>query len=339
MEATLPDDEDLRMNGPVTCLRLLHLAAGAVPRELAPDAAFPAEGIVWIDVIRETCPDWPHDVRHWVATEIDSEHVTDSLSLAHPSSFESSVDYDLLIFEGLGPIAHWDSFESRRAAFFMFDRLLITVRSADSPAFNKVVDLLLAGRQRCPPDTMRLTHLLVDTMVDRFLIFRESLDAHLTELQDDLLDPENGMDDWRQLLEARRIVRRLEYMADNQAEALDHWRRLSSENWTAADEVRIRDLSEHVDRIRDHASNLERDVEAAVQLHFAMVGHRTNRIMQTLTVISAIFFPLTLIAGIYGMNFDHMPELHWRYGYFAVLGLLAIIAITLLFYFRRRRYF
>ena len=79
--------------------------------------------------------------------------------------------------------------------------------------------------------------------------------------------------------------------------------------------------------------------EAAVQLHFAVATERTNRVVQTLTVISAIFFPLTLITGLYGMNFQHMPELAWRYGYFIVLGVLLAIGAGLLLLFKRRGYF
>ena len=92
-----------------------------------------------------------------------------------------------------------------------------------------------------------------------------------------------------------------------------------------------------IDDEAHEADAVQRDTEIAVQLHFSSVAHRTNKIVQGLTVLSAIFFPLTLITGIYGMNFEHMPELHWRYGYFMVLGLLAIVAGGLLLYFKRRR--
>jgi magnesium transporter len=67
-----------------------------------------------------------------------------------------------------------------------------------------------------------------------------------------------------------------------------------------------------------------------------MVSHRLNQVMKVLTIFSTILLPLTFIAGVYGMNFDFMPELHWKYGYFAVWGVMLSVALTLLWVFRRR---
>ncbi|HSH28987.1 MAG TPA: CorA family divalent cation transporter, partial [Thiohalobacter sp.] len=80
------------------------------------------------------------------------------------------------------------------------------------------------------------------------------------------------------------------------------------------------------------------EVEALVQLHFSAVAHRTNEIVRVLTVISAIFLPLTVIVGVFGMNFDYMPELAWRYSYFIVLGAMAALAIGLLALFRVKKW-
>jgi magnesium transporter len=68
------------------------------------------------------------------------------------------------------------------------------------------------------------------------------------------------------------------------------------------------------------------------------VSNRTNDVMKVLTMISTIFMPLTFIAGVYGMNFEHMPELQWRYGYFIILGLMTISIILMLMWFRRKKW-
>jgi len=87
------------------------------------------------------------------------------------------------------------------------------------------------------------------------------------------------------------------------------------------------------------AATQERDLESAIQLHFAIAAERTNRIMRVLTVFSAVFLPLTFLVGVYGMNFDYMPELRWRYGYFFALGFMAALSLGLLLLFKRKRYF
>jgi magnesium transporter len=82
-----------------------------------------------------------------------------------------------------------------------------------------------------------------------------------------------------------------------------------------------------------------RDVLSGLtELHISSIGLRTNEIMRVLTVISSIFIPLTFIAGVYGMNFAHMPELKQPYGYFACLGLMLAVAIGQLLFFKRRRW-
>lgn len=318
-------------------MEIYHLVNGRRPLTLDPQAPLPQDGIVWADFIREQAHEWPAWVESRVGASVHAQHVEDSFNARHPSFFDGTADYDMLVFEGLGPRDEPLPIETRAAAFFMFDRMLVTVRAADNPSVDKVRERLLDGRLKSPGSPLRLAYLMVDAMVDRYLLIREPMNRHLTELQDALLEPADPSHDWRQLLVGRRETRRLEALSESQLEALDAWHRNSRFEWEQTDEVRYRDLVGHVDRVLDHASGQERDLEAAVQLHFAAVAHRTNRVIQGLTVLSAIFFPLTFIVGVYGMNFEHMPELRWRYGYFAVLGVMALVAGVLVLIFRRKR--
>ncbi len=317
-------------------MNLYHFVERQRPCLINANGELPHTGFLWADFERGEAVDWPCWVEPKVGAVIDSQHVEDSLNAQHPSFFDGTSDYDMTIFQGLGPNPAPLPLETRSSAFFVFDRMLVTVRPNDSLSIERVRQRLLDGRAKAPTSPMRLMYLFLDTMVDRFLAIREPMDQQLTALQDDLIDPHEPLDDWRDLLSARRQMRQLQGLCESQLDALECWRRDSRFDWKQADEVRYRDLSGHVGRVLNHAVSLEHDLESAVQLHFAAVSHRTNRVMQTLTVLSAIFFPLTLVVGIYGMNFDNMPELHWRYGYFAALGLLAVIAASLWRYFKRR---
>ncbi|MDH5344583.1 MAG: metal transporter, partial [Gammaproteobacteria bacterium] len=98
------------------------------------------------------------------------------------------------------------------------------------------------------------------------------------------------------------------------------------------------DLFENMDRL---ATLCQLNQELAVDLlnsHLSIVSHRLNIVMRVLTVATIVFLPLGLMAGIYGMNFEHMPELSWRYAYFTLLGLMASTATGLIIYFRRKRW-
>ncbi|MCY8507953.1 CorA family divalent cation transporter, partial [Bacillus atrophaeus] len=91
-------------------------------------------------------------------------------------------------------------------------------------------------------------------------------------------------------------------------------------------------LSELVESNRDMTSDLR-------DSYVTMNSNRMNAIMMTLTIVSTIFIPLTFIAGVYGMNFDNMPELHWKYGYFGVLGVMGAVVVGMMIWFIHKGWF
>jgi magnesium transporter len=109
---------------------------------------------------------------------------------------------------------------------------------------------------------------------------------------------------------------------------------------------RMRERQLYFHDIYDHLLKLSEMIEMNREItsdirdsYLSLNSNRMNTIMMTLTVITTIFMPLTFIVGIYGMNFDYMPELHWKYGYFAVLGVMAFIALSMFFWFKRNGWF
>ena len=95
-------------------------------------------------------------------------------------------------------------------------------------------------------------------------------------------------------------------------------------------------LKDHCSGVLDEIDTTKQILDGLINLYFAVQGQRMNEVMKLLTVTSAIFIPLTFLAGIYGMNFTNMPELSTKYGYFILLGLMLTIAVSLVFYFKRK---
>ena len=89
----------------------------------------------------------------------------------------------------------------------------------------------------------------------------------------------------------------------------------------------------------DNCDKIEARLESDINLFFSIQGHRMNQVMKTLTVVSTIFIPLTFLAGIYGMNFNNMPELTWKYGYFAIWAIILVVFIIMILYFKRKKWF
>jgi len=97
-----------------------------------------------------------------------------------------------------------------------------------------------------------------------------------------------------------------------------------------------RDIYDHLIRVTDLAENYRDLISGALEAYLSVVSNRMNEIMKVLTIFSAIMLPLTFIAGLYGMNFDNLPELHWAYSYFVVLALMLIVALGMLYMFWRK---
>jgi magnesium/cobalt transport protein CorA len=319
-------------------MEIFRFENGCAPVPCSGLEAVPADGYIWLDFLRSEAAGWEQWPQRLLGTRIQGQHVEDALTVGHNSFFDSTPDYDMLIFEGLGPNNAVFPLETRSIALFVFDRLLVTVRAPDNVSVAAVQQKLRGMKARVPDCALGLAHLILDTMVDRYLGVREFLDRHITALQDELLGTDSGKDNWRALLEGRRVVRRIEALSQDQLEALDAWRRGTALEWNVSINVNMRDLAEHVSRVGSHAGDLERDIEAAVQLHFATLSQRANEIMQIFTVAAVVFMPLTLLTGIWGMNFKNMPELDWKYGYFIALGLLVTVGVGTYIWFRRRRF-
>ena len=204
------------------------------------------------------------------------------------------------------------------------------------------------GPSRLPPSPADLMLRIVNHMVDSYLDLRRLLTRQLGYLQQDMLRSSGRFRHWQALLASRNTLHMLEDICEDQRSALQEWID-ALEDWPmptdplAARErevlrVRSRDVQEHIERVLNHVRRLETSSESAVQMHFSLQGSRTNAIMRTLTVLTAIFLPLNLITGVFGMNFDALPLIHSSGGFWLAFGLMALVVVTLVWWFRRHRY-
>ena len=201
---------------------------------------------------------------------------------------------------------------------------------------------------RLPPSPPDLMLRIVNHMVDSYLDLRRLLTRQFAYLQQELLSNRQQFKHWQALLEARNTLHMLEDTCEDQGSAVQEWID-ALEDWPLPSDapamrerevlrVRSRDVHEHIARVLAHVRRLESSAESAVQIHFSAQGSRTNDIMRTLTVLTAIFLPLNLITGIFGMNFDALPLIHSQIGFWVALGLMLLVAAGLVWWFRRRRY-
>jgi len=247
--------------------------------------------------------------------------------------------------------------------FAIFDRVLMSVHPVDcqvreyfanrfqhqlqpAPSESGNADVRSAARLPSSPADLMLR--MVNHMVDNYLGLRRLLSRQLDYLQKELFNPRSPFDNWQMLLDSRNALHLLEDTCEDQRSAITEWIDALDEWPSAADpaaqrerdllRVRSRDVLEHIERVLGHVRRLESSSESAVQMHFSAQSNRTNDIMRTLTVLTAIFLPLNLVTGIFGMNFEVMPLLKPDAGFWISIGLMVLIAAGLIGFFLRKRY-
>jgi magnesium transporter len=158
-----------------------------------------------------------------------------------------------------------------------------------------------------------LLYALLDAVVDHYFVALEEIEARVDAFEATALDPDQRLElrDIFELKSELAELRRILWPTQQAIAAL-----LRSEGLMRPDVLPfVRDLHDHIVHVVDQLDSGRERIVGVYELHIAVAGHRLNDIMKILTVVSTIFIPMTFIAGVYGMNFDHMPELHWDWGY------------------------
>lgn len=305
-------------------------------------------------------------------------HISDLINNQLPSHYDYTSQYDVLVFRRLAagsrpvdpehpgqplheaPVSGGPPIlrriDTSPVGFAVFDRVLLTVHPADCSVRDAYAAKLLqaatsesrAAGARIATSPADLMLRIVNHMVDGYLALRRELTQQLDHWQTELLSPRTRFKNWSSLLDARMALHQLDETCEEQRSSIQDWIE-AVKTWpepqtpTEARErellqVRSRDVLEHIERVVHHVRRLEQSVETAVQMHFSVQGSRTNDIMRTLTVLTAIFLPLNLIAGIFGMNFEFIPFIHVHNGFWWALGTMLVTAVALSMFFWRKRY-
>ncbi len=314
-----------------------------IPRLLESDHAF-----AWIDVD--------------VSQPEELLHVGDSLGL-HRIAVESALSEqerskvmlfdDMLYVEFYGLRESGTSIAADDMGMFVGERFLITARRHDLPSLAPLQqrwrEELDRFRKRPPgtspshlvqpvhpaPTSVKLLYTLLDEMVDGYFPVMDAIGDRIEDLEDRIIagtirNPQAEIQDMRStLLRLRRLLSPEEAVLNT----------LLRRDIPIIEDVMVpyfADVQGHLLRVHDWLETCRDQVSAMVDLQISLQSHRLNQTMRILTASSIILMVCALIAGIYGMNFDHMPELHWRLGYPFALGLMVLAGIGLVIVFRRR---
>ena len=304
-------------------------------------------------------------------------HVQDVLNNQLPSHYDFTSSYNLMVFRRLAaghsesdlsrpgeilhrtrerggpPVLH--RIDTSPVAFVVFERILITVHPVDCAVLDSYASRLLSSAKiqhmhastRLPTGPADLMLRIISQMVDSYLNLRRELTRQLDHWQSELLNPKARFNNWSALLDARLSLHYLDEICEDQRAAIQDWINAldglplylsDSEHALEMLKIRSRDVLEHIERVVHHVRRLEQSAETAVQMHFNVQSNRTNDVMRTLTVLTAIFLPLNLITGFFGMNFESFPAIHEESGLFWTEVSMLLLGLALLIFFWRKRY-
>lgn len=330
---------------------------------------------VWLDYTRQEIihrPEvWQQEIYQQTGLILNEFHIKDIQNLEHPCVFDALDDYNFMIFRKLitpDDQIEWVDNQNEKhervfglvttpVSFILTAEVLITVREQGNHALENYLERvkILIERpidqqnkpRKLAHSPLDLTLRLLNTMIDGYLDLRNPLTRRVEFWQQELLQGHRRFTQWNQLLQENMAFQQVENLCEEQVESLQELRDEIVENYshlkakTKAEKqdlmlVRVDDLSNHVERIQKHTVRLREAIQAAIDLHFSAVANQTNENMRILAIITAVFAPLTLLTGIYGMNFEYIPGLKSANGFWIMLGAMLLTTLILIFYFYRR---
>ncbi len=304
-------------------------AAADLPELLKDESA-----VIWVDMEQPTEEDDRvlADVFHFHPLTIE-----DSRSDRHHPKIEEFPDYIYFILHGVTVETTPERFTTIELDGYLGRNFIVTYHHEAFRSINNMKQRVRSSPLPCQRGAAFLLHQIVDQVVDYYLPVLEAFDERITQIEDDIFATNHpGQTILEQILDLKRSVLRLRRISSKQ---LDILYRMSHGQYKLIDSQMLpfyRDVYDHLVRVADLSETYRDLIAGTLDAYMSVASNRLNEVMKLLTVFSAVMLPLTFIAGVYGMNFENMPELKSSYGYFATLGIMFIVAAGMLTFFWRR---
>ena len=294
------------------------------------------KNISWINV------DGLHDTKvigklgdHYKLHPLLQEDILNTSSRPKAEAYDNCL---FLTLKMLGISEDGNAVVSEQVSFVLGNNWLISFQEIQGDVFDGLRNRL---REKIAPamqfGTDYLLYRLIDIVVDNYFFVTEYMSEKNEQLEEKVLMEANT----QTLQEIQRQKKLLIDFRKSIAPLREAVGILQRENTSFIQERTIRylrDVYEHIIQVNDSIESQKEMVASIMDLYLSGVSNKMNQVMQVLTIIATIFIPLTFIAGIYGMNFDNMPELHWKYGYPAVWVIMGVVLVIMLFYFRKKKW-
>jgi magnesium transporter len=293
------------------------------------------EKIIWVDLF-EVPPD---EERLMLERDFDLHPlaVQDATRDRHPPKLERFDDFLFMIFKGLHTDSTLEEFKAIQICIFVGTRFLITRHTGQSPSVDWVWDQVTEAPAIFQRRPKAIALKIMDRIVRRFVPILLALEVRLDEIEHELFErPRDAL--MGELSGYKANLKRMRRFFTYHEQMLSQLRANPEPFFGKEHRHELNDTYEQLERSMSLAGLYHEIASDLIDGYLALASHRLNKVMQVLTIITVIFVPLSFLAGIYGMNFEYIPELGFRYAYFILLGVMASIVIAQLMLFRRRKW-
>ena len=264
--------------------------------------------------------------------------IEDLVNTAQRTTLNINDDYVKLIIKFLY-LERNEELRSEHVGLVLCKNTLLVFHENDMEEFSSVRERIRNGKGRIRErGADYLLFALLDYIVDHYFQLMESMTDKVENIEDRIFRGDEQQQIANDILVLKKEVLRIRRAVAPLNEISGRLVRAEGDLISDQTKVFLRDLQDHVSQVNEHVEMNREMIWGLMDMHMTLLSHKMNEVMKVLTIIATIFIPLSFIAGVYGMNFEFMPELGYKYGYFVLLGVMAVLILGMIFFFKRRKW-
>ena len=224
-------------------------------------------------------------------------------------------------------------------SFVQGSNYLLSFQESDGDVFDSVRERLRNSKGRVRSQGADyLLYALMDAIVDNYFNLMEVMGEKIEELEENLFEEKSNNDLIQEIHNLKREILRIRRAVYPLRDVVNRMDKVEASLVTEKTQLYLRDLYDHVIQVSESIDIQRELIWSLMDMYMTTISNRMNEVMKVLTIMATIFIPLTFIAGVYGMNFENIPELKFQYGYFVLWGIMVVVFLGMLYYFKRREW-
>lgn len=294
------------------------------------------EKLIWVDL------EQPTEEENSILAEVFNFHplaIEDCTNVSHHPKIDNFEDYLFMVMHAVNFTSREEELSTLELNVFLGKNYVVTYHA-------RPIKSVIQAKEQCMKNPIQimgkhsdfLVYTILDSLVDNFIPTLNALDFRIDEIEDEIFEQDSS-NVVEKIVAVRNDIIYLRKVIRPQRNTINQLT-LGTLPFIHKDNLMyFRDIYDQLYRISEQSDGYRDMVGGLLEMHLSLSSNKTNQVMKTLTIVATIMMPLTLITGIYGMNFRYMPELETSYGYFGVLAGMFLIAISLILYMKKKKWF